>query len=67
MALFDGFVVEEPDMRRDYGEKRMRAVGTVRDIVLVCIYTDRGLRRRIISLRPANRREQHDYRSASPI
>lgn len=70
MALFDGPTLRSADLRRDYGEIRMRVVGRVRDEVLVCIYTDRtvgGLtRRRIISLRRANRRERHAYRTAYP-
>ncbi|MFO1028142.1 MAG: BrnT family toxin [Acetobacteraceae bacterium] len=61
---FEGFVAETIDDRRDYGEKRMRAVGMVNDIVLACVYTDRGDTRRIISLRYASRRERDGYRSA---
>jgi uncharacterized protein len=64
MRLFDGFVSLEPDMRRDYGEMRVRAVGVVGDLTLHCVYTDRGETRRIISLRVANRRERRGYRAA---
>jgi len=64
ITLFSGFVVEEPDTRRDYGERRMRAIGIVRELTLLCVYTHRGTTRRIISLRAANRRERDVYRSA---
>jgi uncharacterized DUF497 family protein len=66
VALFDGLTSEAEDTRRDYGEVRTRAIGVVRDIYLVCVYTDRGAVRRIISLRLASRRERDDYRAAYP-
>jgi uncharacterized protein len=66
MALFDGFTLEVPDRRRDYGETRIKAIGIVRDIVLACVYTDRDGRRRIISLRVANGKERDAYRAAYP-
>ncbi|WP_207455571.1 BrnT family toxin [Azospirillum sp. SYSU D00513] len=66
MALFDNPTLEEPDQRRDYGETRIRAIGQVNGVILVCIYTDRGRIRRIISLRPAKERERHAYRETYP-
>lgn len=66
MALFEGPVLEEPDERRDYGEQRIRAIGQSGGRVLVCVYTDRGERRQIISLRIANRSERHAYRKMHP-
>jgi uncharacterized DUF497 family protein len=67
MALFEGPTLEEPDLRKDYGELRIRALGQVDDVVMVCIYTDRSPDvRRIISLRPAKRRERDAYRAAYP-
>jgi len=65
-ALFDGPVLESPDGRRDYGEARVKAVGMVNRVVMVCVYTDRGDVRRIISLRVANRKERDGYRAAYP-
>ena len=62
-ALFDGPTLEAVDDRRDYGEKRIRAIGSVRGVVLVCVYVDRGDVRRIISLRAANRKERNGYRA----
>lgn len=64
IAMFDGPTLEEPDTRRDYGEVRIKAIGTVRGLCLVCVYTDRSEVRRIISLRLANRKERDDYRAA---
>jgi len=66
VVLFDGPTLEAIDDRRDYGELRMKAVGIVRTVCLVCVYTDRGDVRRIISLRSANRKERDDYRAAYP-
>jgi uncharacterized DUF497 family protein len=66
MAIFDGRTLDEPDVRRDYGEPRIKAIGEAAGLVLVCVYTDRGERRRIISLRPAKRRERNAYRQAYP-
>ena len=64
MALFDGPTLESPDRRRDYGERRIKAIGRAAGQVLICAYTDRSAARRIISLRVANRRERDAYRAA---
>jgi uncharacterized DUF497 family protein len=54
-------VIATPDIRRDYGERRM--VGyAVMDRRLYCVvYVERGRNIRIISLRKANRREVRRY------
>ena len=64
VAMFDGPILETIDSRCDYGEIRMKVLGAVRGVCLVCVYTDRGEVRRIISLRLANRKERDDYRAA---
>ncbi|MDR3530796.1 MAG: BrnT family toxin [Rhodopila sp.] len=64
IMLFSRPTLEQPDARRDYREVRTRAIGMIGGSTLACVYTDRGLVRRIISLRPANRRERDDYRAA---
>ena len=61
--LFDGLTAEEADDRRDYGEVRVKAVGLLGGMCFVCVYTDRGDVRRIISLRRANRKEVDGYRA----
>ena len=66
VVLFEADVVQQADNRRHYGEVRMQAVGVVSDLFLTCVFTDRGLIRRIISLRRANRKERDAYRSAFP-
>jgi uncharacterized DUF497 family protein len=64
VLLFNGPTLERRDVRRDYGELRVLAIGHVGGLILHCVYTDRGPVRRIISLRPANRRERDAYRAA---
>lgn len=64
--LFDGAVLALRDIRRDYGETRVQAIGEVGGMILLCVYTDRAAARRIISLRRANRRERHAYRATFP-
>ncbi len=66
MAIFDGPTLESRDRRQDYGEQRVKAIGSVAGHVLVCVYTDRDAARRIISLRAANRKERDAYRAAYP-
>jgi uncharacterized DUF497 family protein len=63
IELFRGSVVIEPDSRRDYGEARWRATGTVGGLILVCIFTERGETCRIISLRRARRRARDAHHS----
>jgi uncharacterized DUF497 family protein len=64
--LFAGPTLEEPDLRRDYGEPRTIAVGTVAGRTLTCVYTDRGKVRRVISLRQASRKERDAHHQAYP-
>jgi uncharacterized DUF497 family protein len=64
VVLFDRPTLERPDTRLDYHEDRIQAIGMIGMTVLACVYTDRGSVRRIISLRPASRRERDDYRAA---
>ncbi len=49
------------DTRRDYGEARMIALGTIDERLYCVVYVDREDVRRIISLRKANQREFDDY------
>ncbi len=49
------------DTRRDYGEKRMVALGVIGNRLYCAVYVDRGPDRRIISLRKANQREFDHY------
>jgi uncharacterized DUF497 family protein len=51
----------ELDQRRDYGETRYVATGTIRGRLHVLVFTVRGEELRAISLRRANRREVRRY------
>jgi uncharacterized protein len=62
--LFEGLVLRRIDDRRDYDEIRIAALGEISGKEFVCIYTMRGDVIRVISLRPANRKERNDYRKA---
>lgn len=64
LPLFDGPIIEWVNTRRHYGEIRMRAIGMVGRLVLLCVYTGRGQSRRIIGLRRANRSEWDACRTA---
>ena len=47
----------EPDLRHDYGEQRFESIGHIGERLYVLIFTPRGDKRRVISLRKANTRE----------
>jgi uncharacterized DUF497 family protein len=50
-----------PDKRFAYDEWRMNALVPLGNHLYYVAYVDRGEIRRVISLRPANRREVNDY------
>lgn len=67
--IFDGPTFEVEDHRRDYGERRVVAIGVADDIHLTVVYTDRQrgqeeVVRRIISSHRSNRRERTIYEKA---
>lgn len=67
--IFEGPTLEREDTRRDYGERRIIAIGLARDLELTVCYTDRvdfsgELERRIVSARRSNRRERDAYQKA---
>ena len=63
--VFEGPTLEREDNRRDYGEKRVVAIGLAQGIALTVVFTDRteagAVVRRIISARLSNRRERQAY------
>lgn len=61
--MFEQPTIESDDKRRKYGEQRVRAIGQVDGRVLFVVYTWRGVVRRIISARLANRKERSAYRA----
>ena len=67
--IFDGPTFEAEDRRRDYGERRVVAIGVADNIQLTVVYTDRQrgrgeVLRRIISSHRSNRRERTIYEKA---
>jgi uncharacterized DUF497 family protein len=50
-----------PDERVDYGEKRIVALAPMGERLFYVAFVDRGLTRRVISLRKANKRELKIY------
>jgi hypothetical protein len=61
VEIFDGRLVLKIDDRCENGEKRIKALGTVRGDVWHVVYTERGSRIRIISARKASREERRAY------
>ncbi|MDE0434405.1 MAG: BrnT family toxin [Bryobacterales bacterium] len=60
--IFEGPVLTWLDNRMDYGEDRYISVGLVeRTALIVVAHTDRESRTRLISARPASRRERQAY------
>ncbi len=51
----------EADLRKDYGEERWEIIGIMLKIIVVVIFTIRGLATRIISARRANKKEKAEY------
>ena len=67
--VFEGPTLERDDTRRDYGERRVVAIGLAQGIGLTVVYTDRvhaegDVIRRIVSARRSNRRERQAYAQA---
>lgn len=61
--VFDRPLLTSRDRRKDYGEDRYVSIGQVGDEALIVIaHTRREGRIRLISARPASRREKQRYR-----
>lgn len=59
--IFDGPVVTGIDQRKDYGEDRSITIGRVERALIVVAHTHREGRVRLISARPASRKEKQTY------
>ena len=60
--IFEGTVATSADRRQDYGEERHISIGQVgAGAVIVVAHTERGGRIRLISARPASRKERKAY------
>ncbi len=65
-VMFTASYVEYDDTRRDYGERRIVALGRADSVPLTVVFTDRiapdgSIVRRIISARVSNRKERRRY------
>ena len=58
VLIFLGATFERPDVRRDYGEVSINAVGEIEGVIYHVTYTQRGDTRHIISARLASRKER---------
>ena len=56
--VFGGVTVERDDTRHEYGERRIICFGRLRGRIVVIVYSPRGDRRHVLSMRKANVREQ---------
>jgi uncharacterized DUF497 family protein len=69
-AFKDALALDQPDEREDYGEQRRNRIGMVEGRLLFVTYTERIDEGsgdeiiRIISARPAERRERKQYHEA---
>jgi uncharacterized DUF497 family protein len=61
--IFLGPTLEKEDIRRNYGEVQMQAIGQVGRDILFVVYTDRGNTRHLISARLASRKERRSWHS----
>ena len=61
ISIFESFIYEEVDNRKDYGEIRIIAFGECNKQVLCIVYTKRKKARRIISARKASSYETKEY------
>ena len=57
----DPFGIDGIDDRGNYGEARLIAIGRAQGEILHVVYTERNGRLRLISARPATKRERDDY------
>lgn len=61
VSVFAGNTFSMLDERQNYGEERVITVGKLSTRVVIIVWTQRGEKRRIISMRYANERERHHY------
>jgi uncharacterized DUF497 family protein len=59
--IFNGDVLDIEDARKDYGECRIITFGYLRNRMMTITWTQRGDKRRIISMRKAHEKEIEQY------
>ena len=60
--IFANVTFEFPDDRKNYGEPRTICIGFLKGRMVAVVYTQRGVHRRIVSMRKCNEREKKAYR-----
>jgi uncharacterized protein len=60
--VFAGRTADREDDRADYGEVRMQTVGYLNGRMMMIVWTQRGVARRVISMRKCNAKEQKKFR-----
>ena len=61
--IFDGAHLDKIDSRFEYGEVRIVTFGFLDERLCVLVWTERDNKRRLISLRKANEREQEKFKA----
>ena len=61
----DRYHVEKANPKHGIVETRYLAIGAVRGVILAVVFTRRGKAVRIISARPASRKERREYRAGA--
>ena len=59
--IFSDIWISKPDNLKDYGESRFIAIGCLEEFVILAVYTLRGQKIRLISVRLANKEERRIY------
>ena len=60
--FFSNEIVVLTDNRRDYGEKRFTSIGLIKGRMMIVVFTRKGDKYRIISMRKANEREKKRFK-----
>ncbi len=63
-TVFGGKILTLEDDRYDYGETRYQTIGDLHGKIVMVVWTPRGPRRRIISMRLCNEQERRSYAAA---
>jgi uncharacterized protein len=61
MLIFASKTLDRLDDRFDYGEERIISIGRIKDDILCVVHTKRDEFCRIISARPANKKERRAW------
>jgi uncharacterized protein len=65
-GVFEAYRIDVEDDREDYGETRYVTLGRIGRQIVVCVWTPRGDKARLISLRKAEKDEREIYNLYRP-